>query len=67
MNHQQVLHGFLLEDRAALCAALNAKTVDLAVFRRRSEENANRSKSLIFCVEAAGKGTAGSRLQKIRK
>jgi hypothetical protein len=35
MNHQQVLHGFLLEDRAALCAALSAKTVDLAAFRRR--------------------------------
>jgi hypothetical protein len=36
MDHQQVLHGFLLEDRAEISAALSAKTVDLAVFRRRS-------------------------------
>jgi hypothetical protein len=39
MNHQQILHDFLLEDRAALCATLMAKTVDLAVFRQRREEN----------------------------
>jgi hypothetical protein len=58
MNHQQVLHGFLLEDRAALCAALNAKTVDLAVFRRRSGKKMRTGPNPYLLGEAAGKGTA---------
>jgi hypothetical protein len=67
MNHQQVLHGILLEDGAAFCATLIAKTVDLAVFRQRREENACRLQSLSFGLRRPEKnGANGNFLQKIR-
>jgi hypothetical protein len=58
MNHQQVLHGFLLDDRAAFCATLIAKTVDLAVFRQRGGKKIRTGPNpLCFWVEAAAERT----------